>query len=245
MTNLFLSSSEVTAVIINFMNQRPSLSEFVQHLSEISFFSELEEPTRKELAQLSRWREYDASEVVVLEGDAHPGLYYLQYGWLKVVKTSPTGREQILRFLEPGDTFNEIGVFANQPNPATAIALEPAGVWLIPRTALLRLLQEKPDFAQHIISKMAERMLYLVSLVTDLSLRPVTSRLARLLLEDAVNGVLERPRWYTQVELAARLGTVPDVIQRALRGLENEGLIAVDRHQIRIIDRQALAEIAL
>ncbi|MEZ4641700.1 MAG: Crp/Fnr family transcriptional regulator [Chloroflexota bacterium] len=245
MTNLFLSSSEVTAVIINFMNQRPSLSEFVQHLSEISFFSELEEPTRKELAQLSRWREYDAGEVVVLEGDAHPGLYYLQYGWLKVVKTSPTGREQILRFLEPGDTFNEIGVFANQPNPATAIALEPAGVWLIPRTALLRLLQEKPDFAQHIISKMAERMLYLVSLVTDLSLRPVTSRLARLLLEDAVNGVLERPRWYTQVELAARLGTVPDVIQRALRGLENEGLIAVDRHQIRIIDRQALAEIAL
>jgi len=245
LTNLFLSSSEVTAVIINFMNQRPSLSEFVQHLSEISFFSELEEPTRKELAQLSRWREYDAGEVVVLEGDAHPGLYYLQYGWLKVVKTSPTGREQILRFLEPGDTFNEIGVFANQPNPATAIALEPAGVWLIPRTALLRLLQEKPDFTQHIIAKMAERMLYLVSLVTGLSLRPVTSRLARLLLEDAVNGVLERPRWYTQVELAARLGTVPDVIQRALRGLENEGLIAVDRHQIRIIDRQALAEIAL
>lgn len=227
------------------MNQRPSLNEFLQHLSEISFFSELEEPTRNELAQLSRWREYDAGEVVVLEGDAHPGLYYLQYGWLKVVKTSPTGREQILRFLEPGDTFNEIGVFANQPNPATAIALEPAGIWLIPRTALLRLLQEKPDFAQHIISKMAERMLYLVSLVTDLSLRPVTGRLARLLLDDAVDGVLERPRWYTQAELAARLGTVPDVVQRALRSLEHDGLIAVDRHQIRIEDRKALAEIAL
>ena len=95
------------------MSQRPLLSEFVQHLSEISFFTELEEPTWKELAKLSRWREYDAGEVVVLEGDAHPGLYYLQFGWLKVVKTSPTGREQILRFLEPGDTFNEIGVFAN------------------------------------------------------------------------------------------------------------------------------------
>ncbi len=227
------------------MSQRPLLSEFVQHLSEISFFTELEEPTWKELAKLSRWREYDAGEVVVLEGDAHPGLYYLQFGWLKVVKTSPTGREQILRFLEPGDTFNEIGVFANQPNPATAIALEPAGVWLIPHTALRRLLQENPDFAQHIISKMAERMLYLVSLVTDLSLRPVTGRLARLLLEDAVDGVLERPRWYTQAELAARLGTVPDVIQRALRGLESESLIAVDRHQIHIINRQALAEIAL
>jgi len=65
----------------------------MQQIREISFFSELEEPTQRELAQLSRWREYDAGEVVVLEGDAHPGLYYLQYGWLKVVKTSPTGRE--------------------------------------------------------------------------------------------------------------------------------------------------------
>jgi CRP/FNR family transcriptional regulator len=73
----------------------------------------------------------------------------------------------------------------------------------------------------------------------------VTGRLARLLLEDAVENVLERPRWYTQAELAARLGTVPDVVQRALRTLESDGLIAVDRHQIHILDRPALTKIAL
>ena len=198
-----------------------------------------------ELARASNWRVYETGDVVVLEGDAQPGLYYLQFGWLKVVKLSPTGREQILRFLEPGDTFNDIGVFANQTNPATAIALEPAGVWIMQRQALLHLLETRPDFSQHVIMKMAERMLYLVSLVTDLSLRPVTGRLARLLLEDAVGDVLERPRWYTQAELAARLGTVPDVVQRALRGLENDGLIVVDRQKIRILDRAALANIAL
>lgn len=227
------------------MRRPPKPDQLVQKLSETSPFTGLKEPILQELAWLSRWREYDVGEIVVLEGEAHPGLYFLDYGWLKVVKTSSSGREQILRFLEPGDTFNEIGVFANQINPATAIALESAGVWLIPRSVLLRLLQEKPDFAQHVISKMAERMLYLVSLVTDLSLRPVTGRLARLLLDDAVEGVLERPHWYTQAELAARLGTVPDVIQRVLRGIENEGLIVVDRNQIRIVDRQALIEIAL
>ncbi|MCB0032695.1 MAG: Crp/Fnr family transcriptional regulator [Anaerolineales bacterium] len=224
---------------------RPLQEQFIQQLSKIPLFIELEDSFLRALAQASRWREYEAGEVVVLEGDAQPGLYYLQYGWLKAVKTSPTGREQILRFLEPGETFNEVGVFANQPNPATAIALEPAGIWLIPRAALIQLLQEKPKFAQHVIGKMAERMLYLVSLVTDLSLRPVTGRLARLLLDDAVDDILERPRWYTQIELAARLGTVPDVVQRALRSLEGEGLIAVDRRQIRILDRQTLAEIAL
>lgn len=227
------------------MSHRPTLTQIIQQISHIPLFAELDEPSLHELAQASRWREYETGEIVVLEGEAQPGLYYLLYGWLKVVKISPAGREQILRFLEPGDTFNEIGVFANHPNPATAVALEPAGVWLVPRTALLRLLQERPDFAQQIITKMAERMLYLVSLVTDLSLRPVMGRLARLLLQDAVGNVLERPRWYTQTELAARLGTVPDVVQRALRTLENDGLITVDRQQIHILDRPALTKIVL
>ena len=226
------------------MLDRPSLDQFIQQLCAIPFFEGLDEPTLKELARGARWREYAAGEVVVLEGEASPGLYFLQSGWLKVVKISPAGREQILRFLEPGDTFNEIGVFTNQPNPATAITLEPSGVWVIRRETIMNLFRKRPNFSQHVISKMGERLLHLVSLVTDLSLRSVTGRLARLLLEDASDEILHRPRWYTQAELAARLGTVSDVVQRALRSLESDGFIEVDRHQIRILDRPALTEIA-
>lgn len=224
--------------------RRPGPAQLAQQISRIPLFAELDEPSLRELAQVSRWREFEASEIVVLEGEAQSGLYCLQSGWVKVVKTSPSGREQILRILEPGDTFNEIGVFTDRPNPATAVALEAAGIFLIPRAALLKLLQERPLFAQQIITSMADRMLYLVSLVTDLSLRPVTSRLARLLLQDAVDNVLERPSWFTQAELASRLGTVPDVIQRALRTLENDGMIAVERQRIRLLDRPALARVA-
>lgn len=197
-----------------------------------------------EMVATAQWREFGAGEVIVLEGEAQPGLYFLDFGYVKIVKLSPSGREQTLRILEPGDTFNEIGVFTRQPNPATAIALEPAGVWLISRGALDRLLQEHPDFGLSVMEKMAERMLFLVTLVTDLSLRPVTGRLARLLLESATADIMPRPRWFTQAELAARLGTVPDVIQRSLRNLEAEGLIAVERQQIRILNRLALEQIA-
>lgn len=226
------------------MTSRPPLDQFAQQLRLTPLFEGVDGSILQDLVRNARWREYEANEVVVLEGEAQSGLYYLQYGWLKVVKSSPGGREQILRFLEPGETFNEIGVFADQANPATAITLEPAGVWLIRRQALLDLLLARPEFAQYVIGKMAARMLHLVSLVTDLSLRPVTGRLARLLLEDTTDDVLHRPRWFTQAELAARLGTVPDVIQRSLRNLEKEGLIAVERRRIRILDRETLSEIA-
>ena len=176
-----------------------------------------------DLAREAAWREQSAGEVVFLEGEASPGLYYLQFGWLKAVKSSPEGREQVLRFIGPGETFNEIGAFASRPNPATAIALESAGVWLLRREALMRLLRHQPDLAQRVIENMAGRVVDLVNLVADLSLRPITGRLARLLLDETSGDVLHRPRWHTQAELAARLGTVPDVVQRALRGLESEG----------------------
>ena len=225
------------------MPANATLASLIEQLRSLAFFKGLDETTLAELARHARWREHEAGEVVFLEGEASPGLYYLQFGWLKAVKSSPEGREQVLRFIGPGETFNEIGAFANRPNPATAIALEPAGVWLLPRDAVSRLLHERPDVAGRVIENMAGRVIDLVNLVADLSLRPVTGRLARLLLDEASGDVLYRPRWHTQAELAARLGTVPDVVQRALRGLESEGAIEVQRHEIRIRDRAALEKL--
>lgn len=225
------------------ITNRPDKESLIAQLRDNTIFSDLSDKALQRLAENALWREYATGEVVVLEGEALTGLYFLQFGWLKVVKISVGGREQVLRFIEAGNTFNEVSVFTKFPNPATAIALEPAGVWLIRQESVMLLLREQPDFAEQIIAKMADRLLYLVSLVTDLSLRPVTARLARLILEEAEDDVLHRPHWFTQAELAARLGTVPDVVQRGLRNLEKEGMLKVERHVIHILDRAALAEV--
>jgi len=94
--------------------------------------------------------------------------------------------------------------------------------------------------ARLILQNLAEHVLHLVSLVEDLSLRTVEARLARHLLERATEGTLSRRRWATQAEMAARLGTVLEVLNRALQRLVAEGLIEVERHQIRIVDREGL-----
>lgn len=226
------------------MTTRANGEKLLDQLRAIPFFTGLNETILQELAQGAVWRDYDSGEVVFLEGDRPYGLYYLQRGWLKISKTSPQGREQILQFLEPGATFNAVGLFANQPNPATAIALEPAGVWILRRDAVMTLLGRRPELAQHVIERMADRILELVDLVGDLSFRTVSQRLARLLLADAAGDTLHRPGWYTQAEIAARLGTVPDVIQRALSSLAASGVIAVERDAILIHDREVLVRLA-
>ncbi|MCB9005699.1 MAG: Crp/Fnr family transcriptional regulator, partial [Ardenticatenaceae bacterium] len=226
------------------MQERPSPTQLAQQLATIPLFAALEEAILHDLAAGAHWAFYAEGEAVFWEGEPAQGLYYLQSGWLKVVKSAPSGREQVIKFLGAGELFNEIGALANLQNPATAVALEPSGVWLIRRETVWGLLQTRPSFAQYLIENLAGRVQHLVELVTDLSLRTVKGRLARLILEDTTGNQFHRPQWYTQAELAARLGTVPDVIQRALRSLAADGVIEVERHRIHVHDRAALEKIA-
>jgi CRP-like cAMP-binding protein len=214
--------------------------EAARALAAVSYFMGLDAVIVEAVAQVMIRRSYDANQVVFLEGDPGQAVYIVQEGWLKAVKTSPDGREQILHFMGPGEVFNAIGVFIAVSNPATVIALEPTTVWIIPRNDILRLLDEHPPLAQQVIQRLAERVQQLIAVVEDLSLRTIEARLARYLLEQSAEETLHRQRWATQAEIASRLGTVPDVINRALRNLVRENLIQVERHQIQILDRVGL-----
>ena len=217
----------------------------LEKLHSIAFLQGLDDSGLTELAQSAVWREYAPDALLFLEGETAAAIYYLDFGWVKIIKSSVDGREQVLRFLGPGETFNELSVFANQNNPATAIALEAVGAWLIPREAVRRLLITHPEVATRVIENIAGRVIHLVSLVADLSLRSVGERVARMLLDEADDNIMHRRRWATQTELAARLGTVPDVLSRVLRSMVDAGMIEMDRHEIRILDRQALESAAM
>jgi CRP/FNR family transcriptional regulator len=213
-------------------------------LKAVSYFSNLDEAALKLVAQSAVRRSFDPEQVILLEGEPCAGLYIVESGWLKAVKISLDGREQVLQTLKPGDVFNAISVFTEAPNQATVTALETSQVWLVRREALLLLMDERPSLARQVVKDLAGRVIYLIQLVEDLSLRSVEARLARLLLEQAQGESVPRRRWATQAELASRLGTVPDVVNRALRKLAELGMIHVERHQIQILNREGLKTIA-
>jgi CRP/FNR family transcriptional regulator len=217
----------------------------LKRLQTFEFLRGLDSETLALLAKSATWKIFPADAVVFWEGDLETNLYYLQYGSLKALKTSPDGREQVLRFISAGEIFNEIGVLAKRPNPATAVALEESGIWLIPRQALEEIVWAHPQTALQIIENMADKIIGLVTLASDLSLKTVEARFAKLLLEQPEGDVIERRRWTNQTELAAHLGTVPDVLSRVIRELTKASLIEMDRQQIRILDRTGLEERAM
>jgi len=213
-------------------------------LKAVSYFSALDEAALNLLVQSAIRRVYDPGQVVLLEGEPCADLYVVESGWLKAVKIGVDGREQVLQTLRPGDAFNALSVFTDSPNQATVITLETSQVWSIRREVLLKLMDEHPSLARQVVKDLAGRVVHLIQMVEDLSLRSVEARLARLLLEQARGEYVERRRWATQAEIAARLGTVPDVANRALRKLVEMGMIQVDRHQIQILDKEGLKTVA-
>jgi CRP-like cAMP-binding protein len=217
---------------------------FIKQLQQNPFFSSLQQESLAFLVAQAKQAYFPAGEIRFAEGEPSQGLYWLQSGTLKAVKYSAAGKEQILHFIKPEETFNEVGAFTTLPNPVSVVALEPGQVWRIPREAIRQQIQQNPEFAQLIIDVLSTRLRQSVALVEDLSLRSVINRLARLILDEAAEDMLFRPAWYTQNELAARLGTVADVVQRSLRKLEGEDLIEVNRQQIRIVNRAELEKLA-
>jgi len=200
------------------------------------YFKSVDDAELRRLAHSLIERTLEKDEIVFLEGEPCQGLFIVREGSIKIYKLSAEGREQILTAVQTGGSFNEVAVFDGGSNPANAAALFPSRVWIVPRVNIVDLIRRRPDVAMAIIQNLGTRLRHLVGLVEDLSLRQVSSRLAKLLLETA----LAQDHGLTQQEMAARLGTVREMIGRSLKQMEARGLIRIERGKIVVVDRKGL-----
>jgi CRP/FNR family transcriptional regulator, cyclic AMP receptor protein len=215
-------------------------------LFNIQHFNALSSEVQEAILAMASLRHFKAGQVIYLEGEPAESVYILERGWVKATRMTREGREQAMLFLRPVDVFGHIAVITDTSYPGTVVALEDVDVWEIPAKPLLDLIRRHPDLAMAVIQHLGERVLYYVNLVEDLSLRSVEGRLAHTLLQNVIlqNGELIVPRrdWTTFDEMAVRLGTVRDVLSRALKTLEAEKLIRVDKQEIILLDPKGMAE---
>ena len=216
----------------------PSLRDRIELLRSLPYFRPLDDDTLASIAALAVRRTYQPDEVIFLEGEPCAGLFIVHAGHVKIYKASPEGREQILTIIGPRDSFNDVAVFDGGPNPASAQAMDAVELCVVERPAIASLFDRYPKLAQAVVAVLAARARMLVDMVQDLSLKSVTGRLATLLLDQAAQGQDAVP--LTRQQMAARLGTIREMVSRALRELEDEGLVRRDGRQIVIADRAAL-----
>ena len=158
------------------MTQTISATKAFRALSSLSYFQGLDEDLLDALAKVALRQCFEKGQIVFLEGEPCTGLYVVEEGWLKGFITSTAGREQIIRYLSPGDVFNEVGVLIPEAkNLVTVQALEPSKVWMIERQKLVRLMDRHPQLCRKISENLAQRVIHLMDMIEDLSLRNVAN----------------------------------------------------------------------
>nr|BBH93912.1 Crp/Fnr family transcriptional regulator [Thermogemmatispora argillosa] len=214
-------------------------------IRRIPMFASLEAEDLARVAAVTRERRYARGELIIMEGDRGGALYYVQSGLVKVFKLSPDGKEQVLRLISAGYTFNDVPALDGGPNPANVAALEPSTIYIIGREELRRLIRERPAVAEGVIAALALALRHLVGLVEDLSFRHVTARVARILLEqEQALAEGRQARRLTQQEMAALAGTAREVVGRALKELEAAGAISARQGRVLIVNQERLRLLA-
>jgi CRP/FNR family cyclic AMP-dependent transcriptional regulator len=222
-----------------------SLNRRLAVLRQCTYFESCSSEILQKLAAGMVLVQYDLGEVIFWQSEECQGLYILEKGKVKLYKLSSMGRELIIRILEPGASFNEVPIFDHGGNEVNVAAMEESEIWLIDKAILQQMTRQSTELAQAVITNLTRNLRSLVGLVEEVSFYQVTNRLARLLIqlpEEQLSGT--KAQRLTQDTMAARLGTVREVVARSLRDLDRCGAIRVRRGKIYILDEALLDELA-
>jgi CRP/FNR family cyclic AMP-dependent transcriptional regulator len=214
-----------------------------QFISLVPLFTGLSDPELQALAQRAIERRFEAGEMLFWEGEPCAGIFLIGQGSVKIFKTSAAGREMMLSLETAPCSVAELPLFDGGPYPASVRAVETVLSYFINKADFQQVCRQYPDVALKVLAVVGRRLRHLISVVESMTFGSVTQRLARVLLDQSRQaGADEFTLAVTHQELASRLGTVREVVSRNLARFRAEGLIHIQGHQVRVLDRAGLDE---
>lgn len=222
----------------------------VAALGRTPLFKELDAELLRALAARAVERSFRKGELLFVAGEEARGLYVIVVGAVRAFRESADGREQVIHVERAGATVAEVPVFDDGVFPSSVAAETDSTLLFIDKRDVRNLCREHPQIALAALKVLATRLRRCAELVETLSLREVGQRLARLLLAEARAGGgrtkagFELTLALTNQQIAARVGSVREVVSRALARLQQDGLVKLEGRRLSIPDEAALASYA-
>jgi CRP-like cAMP-binding protein len=221
---------------------RSKITGLISTLRRVPLFAELSEDELNAIARRVTRGEYGFGAIIFTEGERCQELLIVEAGAARLMKTAASGREQLISIERMGSTLAEVPVFDEGRYSMTARAIEPTALLRLPAGDFRRICLQHPEVAMKLIKVLGHRLRHLDGLVEELSFSTVRGRLIAHLLrlaEDRGRRAgcgAEFELDENNEELAARLGTVRELISRNLGQLHGAGLIEMRRRTVRIPD---------
>lgn len=207
----------------------------IKLLKKTPLFEELSQLKLRELAALGTIVSLKKSEMLFFAGEPATRLFVIASGTVRAYRVNASGREQVIHVETSGATLAEVAIFDDGPYPASASAEEDCILLAFHRDVLKQFCLRHPEVAWSALRVLAGKLRRHAELIDQLALQDVVPRIARFLLEQsAIDGIEPKAGALIQIalshqQLAARIGSVREVVSRSLARLEKDGLITIQR----------------
>ena len=181
-------------------------------------------------------QDYKAKSVVLKQGDVSDSLYLILDGSVSVMVEDESEPDHMLlvSYLNPGDFVGEMGLFDDEPQVRNAmvIAKTACEVAEISYERFHQIRAKFPDILYAVTRQLGKRLRLTTCKLSDLAFVDVSGRIARTLLDlcrepDAMTHPDGMQIKVTRQELGKIVGCSREMAGRALKSLEQEGLVAV------------------
>jgi CRP/FNR family transcriptional regulator len=219
-------------------------------LKRTPLFKDLDDATLSALAEHAVERHFRKGEVLFLTGEEARGLFVIVRGSVRAFRESLDGREQVIHVERAGATVAEVPVFDDGNYPSTVAAEENTDTLFLAKEDVRQLCLTHPEIPLAALRVLASRLRRCAELVEALSLKEVGQRVARYLLSEArrqgqpLSGAVSIALTQTNQQIAARVGSVREVVSRAFSRLQQDGLIIVEDRKVIIPSLEALSSFA-
>ena len=219
-------------------------------LKRCPLFAGLKEEDLKRIRAVASLKQVGKKGILFGEGEEAKGFYVILSGKVKLYKISPEGKEQILHVVSAPDAFAEAALFHEGSYPAFAEALADSQLLFFPKRDFVRLIERNPQLSINMIVSLSQFLRRFASLIEELSLKEVSSRVAKYLIDLSLKSSKEeKDRSEVELDLsksqlASKLGTISETLSRTLTKMRAKRVIDVKKNRIRILNRELLEEMA-
>lgn len=219
------------------------------HIKENTLFTGLNDAQLDAFKEVVITNHYKKRELVFMEGDDCTGLYIIRTGRVKVVRSSSTGKEQIINILNPGDLLGFEVFYNGRIYRNTAVVMEDCELCYVEKHAFFKILEQEPAIAKKLILSLGRELNHAYERIGNLGLLNAREKLAHLLFTLASeygvkeDGGVKLNLTLSRLEIAELLGITQETSIRLLKGFKEEGVLEIRRKEIIIKSLSRLKEI--
>ncbi len=218
-----------------------------RYLSVLPLFNDLTPPELAHVAEGCTLRRLERGDMVFRTGERCEEFHVVVTGQVKLFVLAPTGQEKVVELISSGQSFGEAIMFTDRPYILSAQSLVDTLLMTVSKKAVLEEIARDHRFALRMLAGLSRRLHGLVHDVEAYSLHSGLQRVIGYLLRDQAVEDCEAAESRTislpvsKATIASRLSLTPEYFSRVLHELVAQGLIEIDRREIRILDAQRLS----